>query len=532
MKRSLNKIISLVLSVVLGGSLASFAAGCGDSSDPKTLKFYSWGNETEVELTRQLVADFNRTNPDGITVEFTPVPTGDYEQKVTNALRGRNVPGVIVAGDGEIKSWIGKGGIAALDEFAANSEVIDLDDMWQDGVARYRFDTASKRGGTGKLYGIMRDYSPSVLFYNKDALAAVGVECISLDKAASLAQYGTDEAFFQKDDKYYFNNLIPLKWDTETGGTFLQLAQKLTSNPDAPVRNNSSITKYGLYVIHWFCFGWSVGGNCLEWAENENIATGGKYEFTLFDESKNYIVDSAAVTVGEKTYQPGEIVSYSDKGKLTADDRTKCIELPSQMEAMQYFVDMSVSHKVSPKPDVTDSNSTYGLFSSEQCAMLIDTRYAVGIFRKTIGDAFDWDVAPLPVYKDGIAAGHSGSLAYAIPEKSSKKEAAWKFIEYMAGPQGEARFAEAGFTIPNTMSMSESDTFLQPGKKPANSRIFVDAAYYQKTGDWGYLPSKAWINEWAVDLNNSVLGGKMTLTRLRDLHQSATQTIIDNYYGG
>lgn len=511
----------------LGVCMVLGMAGCGeDPSKGVTLKFFSWGNETEIELTRELIAEFNQKYEGEITVNFTPIPTGDYETKIGNALRGRSAPDVIIAGDGEIKPWIENGGIAALDDFVANSEAIKLDEMWQDGVNRYRYDIPSRKGGTGKLYGIMRDYSPSVLFYNKTAMEQVGITCISAEKEESLQTYGTAEAYFTYDGKQYFNNRIALTWES-----MLSLAQQLTSNTAAPVRNDRSPIKYGLYAINWFCFGWSVGGNCLEWVADDSLATGGKYEFTLFDESKNYIVNEGnEVTVGGNTYAAGTIVSYTDKTLLTPEQKALCTELPSQMEAMQYFVDLSVKHGVAIKPDIAESNSNYGLFSSQQCAMLLDTRYAVGIFRKTIGDNFDWDVAPLPVYKDGIAAGHSGSLAYCITEKSTKKEAAWKFIEFMAGEEGETRFAEAGFTIPNTVALSESDVFLQPGQKPANSKLFVEAAYYQRTGDWGYLPSKAWINEWANELNDDVLMGQMSLLELKNKREASTQAIVDGYY--
>lgn len=97
------------------------------------------------------------TNSDGITVEFTPIPSGDYETKVTNALRGRNVPDVIVAGDGEIKSWIEKGGIATLDDYVAESEELDLEAMWPDAVNRYRYDDFADylfRNGYGICWSI------------------------------------------------------------------------------------------------------------------------------------------------------------------------------------------------------------------------------------------------------------------------------------------------------------------------------------------------------------------------------------------
>lgn len=479
-KRTLRGISALMLGMC---TALNFAA-CGKNDGKTAIKFYSWGNETEVALTRQLVEEFNKDNPDNIEVKFTPIPSGDYESKINNALRGRQIPDVIITGDGEIKPWIENGGIAPLDELAAESDAIQLGEMWQDGVNRYRYDVSSRRGGTGKLYGIMRDYSPMVLFYNKTAMNQAGITCISMIEEESLNRYGTDGAYFTHENELYFNNRIPLNWEE-----LLSLSQKLTSNTSAPVRNDLSPTRYGMYVINWFCFGWSVGGDCLEWVENPTLSTGGKYEFTLFDEGKNYIVkEGESVTPGSKTYSSGEIISYSDKGALSAEQKAKCIELPRQMEAMQYFVDLSVRHGVSPKPDVSSSNSNYGLFSSKQCAMLIDSRYAVGIFRNTIApetesDGFDWDVAPLPAHENGIKAGHSGSLAYCITEKSTKKEAAWKFIEFMASERGQTAFAKAGFTIPNTMKLSDSDVFLQSSQKPANSKIFVEAAYYQRTGD-------------------------------------------------
>ncbi len=527
-KRTISFILMMVMLLSVG------LCGCSQETGGKTkIKFASWGNETEQVIYERLVAQFNAENPD-IVVSFTPVPTGDYQTKMNNNLRGNNVFDVFIAGDGEIKPWIEAGYIEPLDTYAANSTVIDLDKMWAEGVSRYRYDVDARKGGSGALYGIMRDYSPSAMFYNKDAFEAVGIHCISMSAEESKATYGDDTAFFTFDGQMYFNNQVAMDWDE-----MLAISCLTTSNTEAPNRNNSSITKYGVYVTNWFCFGRTLGADNLEWVSDTSLSTGGKYEFTMFDDTPNYIVQEGTVTVGSNTYNVGQTVSYEDKSKLTEADKAKCGQLPSHLEGVQYYVDLSVTHKVSPKPDVTGSNSTYGLFSSQQVAMTINTRYAVGIFRQTITD-FDWDVAPLPVYKEydedgnvtvsGVDAGHSGSEAICIASKSKNKEAAWRFVEFLTGPVGQAAFAEAGFTIPNTMEMSGSEVFLQSDQKPANAQVFVDAAYHQTVGDWGYLPSKAWINEWANDFNSKVLSGSMSLEKLEELTKDATQKIIDNYY--
>ena len=95
---------------------------------------------------------------------------------------------------------------------------------------------------------------------------------------------------------------------------------------------------------------------------------------------------------------------------------------------------------------------------------------------------------------------------------------------------GQTAFAEAGFTIPNTKTLSNSDVFLQPDKLPKNSKVFVEAAAYQTVGDWGYLPSKDWISPWANKLNSDVLNGISDLKTSLDNSKQETQQIIDGYY--
>ena len=159
-----NKILKGITTIfcILCLTLVLFACD-GEKTNGKTISFYTWGNETEISIFRSLVDEFNKTNEDGIIVKMTPIPSGDYETKIDNVLRGRNVPDVIVAGDGEIKPWIEQGGIEPLDSYVASSDVIDLEKIWEDGINRYRYDVAARKGGQGELYGIMRDYSPSVL---------------------------------------------------------------------------------------------------------------------------------------------------------------------------------------------------------------------------------------------------------------------------------------------------------------------------------------------------------------------------------
>ncbi len=202
-----------------------------DTTEGKTkLVFFGWGNSAEVSLTEELVDEFN-TSQDEIYVEYTPIASDSYATKIRNALSRSNVPDVIIAGDGEIKPWIEMDGLCELDEFIENSTVFDLDDFWNEGQNRYYYNKNIRMNYSDSIkdefkddfhyYGIMRDLSPSVLFYNVQALEKVGINIISIpidkideynekhnthyEKVGYKEWGGTYVAMWQ-DGSYYINN--------------------------------------------------------------------------------------------------------------------------------------------------------------------------------------------------------------------------------------------------------------------------------------------------------------------------------------
>jgi multiple sugar transport system substrate-binding protein len=47
-------------------------------------------------------------------------------------------------------------------------------------------------------------------------------------------------------------------------------------------------------------------------------------------------------------------------------------------------------------------------------------------------------------------------------------------MEFALGPEGQRITAQAGRTVPSLKEVAESDAFLDPELKPANSRVFLD----------------------------------------------------------
>ena len=186
-----------------------------------------------------------------------------------------------------------------------------------------------------------------------------------------------------------------------------------------------------------------------------------------------------------------------------------------------------------------DSGKT-AAFAKGNLGMLVDGRWNVVNFRKQMDGKYLWDVAPLPQYKEydengditvhGIEAGHSGSVALCINAKSTKKNAAWKFAEFIGGKTGQTAQAESGFAIPSQKELANSEVFLQSNQNPKNSIVFVRAAEYETPGDWWYLEDKKWIDDWAGVLNGDVRNGNKTLSEFeKDSKYLKTWELLKNY---
>ena len=136
---------------------------------------------------------------------------------------------------------------------------------------------------------------------------------------------------------------------------------------------------------------------------------------------------------------------------------------------------------------------------------------------------FEWDVAPLAVYKQyedpsnpnndkvvaqGKAAGHSNAFSACVVEGSQKREKAALFVKWLAGLEGQKTRANLGF-FPNQSSLID-DVVYDANYAPSNANIFSQGLEYQRPGDWWYMPDHIWVEKWCVDLNDSVRNGTMT----------------------
>jgi multiple sugar transport system substrate-binding protein len=146
------------------------------------------------------------------------------------------------------------------------------------------------------------------------------------------------------------------------------------------------------------------------------------------------------------------------------------LDSPAAQEAMQAFFDLRGLHIVVPTEEEIESEDDETRFLNGRSAMVLSSRRATPTFR-TITD-FDWDIAPLPRHREPAGILHSD--AYCMTATSREKDAAWRFMEFALGPEGQRITARSGRTVPSLIEVSRSKAFLDPAAKPRSSRVFLD----------------------------------------------------------
>lgn len=549
MKKKMCKILAAMLIVVMLFSLVA-CGGSGKEKGKVKVSFWAEVNSANQDTLLQIVKDFNSSHPN-IAVTLVPQSAG-YASGLSNTLRGSNPPDVVTVDDKVFKSYVKEGYLEKLDDYIKSdkNENFSLDDMWSSSVNRFSYNTETGYSGTGAdYYAIPAGNNPTFLYYNVDLFEDENINIVSIPEdevEGSLLAHGyyvydaapMDGMVAREDGKYHvFNNRIPMNWEE-----LIELSKIFTKTYNA-----ASGSTYGFLNEWWFSHGWSVGGDCLEWSEEE-----GQYIFELGDDTANYLVTGAeGVTINGTQYKEGETLSYEDKKYVAANQSDSAIagylssqnlyELPSIMDAFTEFTRMSQTtdrvvtgdmygYGISPSPTTLDNNSKSSYFTTGEVAIVCEAMsvsYSVGQTMDTLGKK--WDVAPLYQYREynadgtpkvvngtkvfGNESGHSFIQGYSIPANAKNKEAAWEFISYIAGLDGEKQLMKTNLTVPNQISLANSEEYLKDTSNfaPTNKVVLADMAAIATVGDWSYVEDGEWINDWANVLNTKVRDGDMTL---------------------
>ena len=165
---------------------------------------------------------------------------------------------------------------------------------------------------------------------------------------------------------------------------------------------------------------------------------------------------------------------WSNGGRLVDDDNRPTrltLDEPKAKEALRAFLELRSAYGVIPTDQEVEAEDDESRFANGRLAMVLSSRRATPTFRKAA--KFDWDVAPLPVHAQQVGILHSDG--YCMTSASKNKDAAWRFMEFALGEQGQTVVARTGRTVPSMRKVSLSPAFLDASKPPRNAQAFLDA---------------------------------------------------------
>lgn len=592
----MKRMVSILTAVVCVGTAVAFT-GCGGEEVPEGrvgIEFWYEADMNTNSTYYELVKTYNDTQgvEDGVYVSPTMISgVGDERSTYEGSCKASVV---LMSNDSVFKGIAMDGLLVDLSDYVAE-DAFDLSAIPEGAVNSVRM-TVSGSGekiyaGEGQtLMGMPFGSSTSVLYYNISHFNAVGINVISCEEERLAEAYPNVQPHGYAEYKNspfdgavastnlagqtvykVFNNRIPTNWEE-----LRYLSKMLTKS-----YNSAATSKYGYLGEYWFQYGWSVGGDCIGW-DGEN------YNFTLFDQTPNYLA-TKSVTVNGKEYAAGEIISYEDKvNQEGIGNMDGLYELPSQYDAVLEFVRLSNAtneeaepgvpgYGVSPGDNITGAGTISGQFMSGDVAMILNT-FAENInnFNRSMRGGFN--VAPLMQYRvyeggstyqsggddfgheylyvigetydlDGDGAAddvYTGELlsengtpvvgsrdvmarfSYLLIPKNSdpaKYDAAWKFISWAASEEGQEIMVKTGRFEPNQDSVAF--TSFANYSQDINYYAVADASRHADFGDWAYFEDGEWVNDWANDFNSYLRKGDMTISEFLERNETAAQTACE-----
>lgn len=210
--------------------------------------------------------------------------------------------------------------------------------------------------------------------------------------------------------------------------------------------------------------------------------------------------------LGEIWFEDGV---YNNGGRIVSPDGKTFVMAEDQntIDAIQFLSDVVHVYHIAPSSQQTASMSIAQMFESGRVAMTTNGRWATTSYRISL--PFEFDVIPNAVGPGGVTAymdqsdclfsGWSGSVGVSIIAGSKGEQyaaEAYRFIEYIAGPEGQTEQAALGFQIPNQIELANSDVFLQRDQYPAHAEVFIEAARCEMPGPWTRTPNYSeWFND-------------------------------------
>lgn len=136
-----------------------FCSSCQKKSDKITLRFSTWGSQTEYAVLENILTEYENSHPK-VKIELIHVPE-QYFRKIHLLFASNAAPDVIFINNLYAPLYFKAGLLEDL------SEITDTKDFFESSINAF--------SSEGKLYALPRDISGLVIFYNKDLFKKYGI---------------------------------------------------------------------------------------------------------------------------------------------------------------------------------------------------------------------------------------------------------------------------------------------------------------------------------------------------------------------
>ena len=204
--------LMLLLTVGMGG--------CRRGTPSTELRVANWAGPEELEIERRNVESFERMHPD-VRIRIEPIPS-NYKEKILTSMAAGTPPDVFLLDAIMVPAFIERGVLLDLMPYV-RAYGVDLSGYYPNvlGIARRE----------EQLYALPKDFTPMVMYYNKDLFDAAGV---------AYPEEG---------------------W---TWADFLRIARALTRDIDRDGRMDQYGTVTYSNFFYWPPWVWSNGGDFLD----------------------------------------------------------------------------------------------------------------------------------------------------------------------------------------------------------------------------------------------------------------------------
>ncbi len=172
MRNSLRIFLGIAAAVALScggqstspGNAPAPATAAAPAVEQKQLEFMMWGTPDELETVKGYLRQFSDENPD---IKIKIIHKNEYDQALMTYFAGGTPPDVMYLGLEKFPDLASRDQLLDLTPLIERDK-FSLDDFYPQLVGHFKWN--------GSLYGIPKDFTPLVLYFNKDMFQKEGLE--------------------------------------------------------------------------------------------------------------------------------------------------------------------------------------------------------------------------------------------------------------------------------------------------------------------------------------------------------------------